>query len=208
MAARSPRAEGRATGGNPREKGESAVNERHLVEDRHLTHVYGQENVNRPAVNDISFHIREGETFGLVGESGCGKTTTGRMLVRLLEMTSGSVEFDGQSIAALRGRAELLRFRKNAQIIFQDPYASLDPRKKVYDIIAEGIDVHQHGKELPGQGGAGRAAAVERRSAPGAPAALSPRVFRRSAPAHRHRALWRRARASSSATSPSQRWTR
>lgn len=67
------------------------MNERHLVEVRHLTHVYGQENVNRPAVNDISFHIREGETFGLVGESGCGKTTTGRMLVRLLEMTSGSV---------------------------------------------------------------------------------------------------------------------
>ena len=118
-----------------------------LVEVSHLTHVYESAPKDaRPAVNDISFTIREGETFGLVGESGCGKTTTGRMLVRLLGITSGSVKFDGQDVAHLKDRQALLRFRKNAQIIFQDPYASLDPRKKVRDIIAEGIDVHHMAK--------------------------------------------------------------
>ncbi len=118
--------------------------EKHLLEVSHLTHIYGEG--MKPAVNDISFFIREGETFGLVGESGCGKTTTGRMLVRLLDITSGSVHFDGTDITKLRGRQEMLRFRKDAQIIFQDPYASLDPRKKVRDIIAEGIDVHKMAK--------------------------------------------------------------
>ena len=118
-----------------------------LVEVSHLTHVYESAPKDaRPAVNDISFTIREGETFGLVGESGCGKTTTGRMLVRLLDITSGSVKFDGQDVAHLKDRKALLHFRKNAQIIFQDPYASLDPRKKVRDIIAEGIDVHHMAK--------------------------------------------------------------
>ena len=118
-----------------------------FVEVSHLTHVYESAPKDaRPAVNDISFTIREGETFGLVGESGCGKTTTGRMLVRLLDITSGRVKFDGQDVAHLKDRQALLRFRKNAQIIFQDPYASLDPRKKVRDIIAEGIDVHHMAK--------------------------------------------------------------
>ena len=118
-----------------------------LVEVNHLTNVYESAPTDaRPAVNDISFTIREGETFGLVGESGCGKTTTGRMLVRLLDITSGSVKFDGQDVAHLKDRKALLHFRKNAQIIFQDPYASLDPRKKVRDIIAVGIDVHHMAK--------------------------------------------------------------
>ena len=114
--------------------------EKPLVEVEHLTHRYAA--VTAPAVNDVSFDIREGETFGLVGESGCGKSTTGRMLVRLLGITSGTARFDGQDISALKTRRELLAFRRQAQIIFQDPYASLDPRKKVADIIAEGIDVH------------------------------------------------------------------
>ncbi|MBQ9210992.1 MAG: ABC transporter ATP-binding protein [Clostridia bacterium] len=114
--------------------------EKNLIEVKDLTHDYTGGR-GRPAVQRVSFAIREGETFGLVGESGCGKTTTGRMLVRLLEITSGSVRFDGQDITGLRGR-ELLDFRRQAQIIFQDPYASLDPRKKVRDIIAEGIDIH------------------------------------------------------------------
>ena len=118
------------------------MNDRHLVEVSHLTHIYEHGNTQHPAVNDVSFSIREGETFGLVGESGCGKTTTGRMLVRLLDITSGSVVFDGQDITALKTRRDLLAFRKAAQIIFQDPYASLDPRKKVRDIIAEGVDIH------------------------------------------------------------------
>ena len=110
-----------------------------LVDVQHLTHVFGGK---LRAVNDISFSIFEGETFGLVGESGCGKTTTGRMLVRLLDITAGTVRFGGQDITQLRKKSELLRFRRDAQIIFQDPYASLDPRKKVRDIVAEGIDIH------------------------------------------------------------------
>ena len=113
-----------------------------LVKVSHLTHRYGEDQKGYKAVNDISFSIREGETFGLVGESGCGKSTTGRMLVKLLDITSGAVRFGGQDISRIRGRGELLRFRRDVQIIFQDPYASLDPRKKVRDIIAEGIDVH------------------------------------------------------------------
>ena len=117
-----------------------------VLEVKHLSLSFQTFSGRVQAVRNVSFSLHQGETLALVGESGCGKTTTGRMLVRLLEMTSGSVEFDGQSIAALRGRAELLRFRKNAQIIFQDPYASLDPRKKVCDIIAEGIDVHRMAK--------------------------------------------------------------
>ena len=117
-----------------------------VLEVKHLSLSFQTFSGRVQAVRDVNFSLHQGETLALVGESGCGKTTTGRMLVRLLEMTSGSVEFDGQSIAALRGRAELLRFRKNAQIIFQDPYASLDPRKKVCDIIAEGIDVHRMAK--------------------------------------------------------------
>ena len=118
------------------------MNDKHLVEVRHLTHVYEHGDTQHPAVNDISFFIREGETFGLVGESGCGKTTTGRMLVRLLDITSGSILFDKQDITTMKTPKDLLHFRKEAQIIFQDPYASLDPRKKVRDIIAEGIDIH------------------------------------------------------------------
>ena len=110
-----------------------------LLTVSHLVHQYPGSQVR--AVNDVSFDIKEGETFGLVGESGCGKTTTGRMLVRLLSITSGTVTFDGQDITGLKGPA-LLDYRRQAQIIFQDPYASLDPRKKVRDIIAEGIDIH------------------------------------------------------------------
>ncbi|MDO4356426.1 MAG: ATP-binding cassette domain-containing protein [Clostridia bacterium] len=114
-----------------------------LVDVQHLTHIYGESKSKRlRAVDDISFSIQEGETFGLVGESGCGKTTTGRMLVQLLDATSGSIRFDGRDIATLRTRRERLAFRQNAQIIFQDPYASLDPRKKVRDIVAEGIQIH------------------------------------------------------------------
>ncbi|RLF19101.1 MAG: oligopeptide ABC transporter ATP-binding protein [Thermoprotei archaeon] len=91
------------------------------------------------AVDNVSFTIFKGETFGLVGESGCGKTTLGRLLIRLIEPTSGTVYFDGVNIYSLKGK-DLREFRKRAQIVFQDPYSSLNPRMVVFDIIAEAIE--------------------------------------------------------------------
>lgn len=93
------------------------------------------------AVDDISFTIKKGETFGLVGESGCGKSTTGRIISRLLESTYGEVIFQGQNIDVLNTK-EQRKFRQKMQMVFQDPYASLNPRMVVRDIIAEGFDIH------------------------------------------------------------------
>lgn len=98
------------------------------------------------AVDDVSFDIYEGETFGLVGESGSGKTTTGRAIIHLYEPTAGEVRFDGRDVAKIKDRKEQLEFRKEMQMIFQDPYASLNPRMKVKDIVAEGIDIHHLAK--------------------------------------------------------------
>ncbi len=96
------------------------------------------------AVDGVSFDIKEGETLGLVGESGCGKSTVGHTMIRLLDKTSGSVEYDGVDIFSLRD-AELKQMRKNMQIVFQDPYASLDPRLPIGDSIAEGLKIHHIG---------------------------------------------------------------
>lgn len=96
------------------------------------------------AVDDVDFAIKKGETLGLVGESGCGKTTVGRSIVRLIEPTSGSVKFNGEDVLALRGR-ELKKMRRNMQIIFQDPYASLDPRMPIGESVMEGLHVHNIG---------------------------------------------------------------
>jgi len=93
------------------------------------------------AVDDVSFDVLRGETLGLVGETGCGKSTTARLVMRLLDPTAGSITFDGREIATLRGR-ELKTLRREMQMIFQDPYSSLNPRKTVGSIIAEPFAIH------------------------------------------------------------------
>lgn len=111
-----------------------------------VTHLKQYFNVGRKdevkAVDDISFHIYEGETFGLVGESGSGKSTTGRTIIRLNTPTDGEIDFAGQDVMKIKGKEGLKAFRRDVQMIFQDPYASLNPRMKVRDIIAEGIDIN------------------------------------------------------------------
>lgn len=103
----------------------------------------GSDNVVQ-AVDDVSFDIRSGETLGLVGESGCGKTTVGRCIVRLIDVTSGTVEFDGRQITELRGDG-LRSQRREMQIIFQDPYSSLNPRLSIRSIVAEPLEIHNIG---------------------------------------------------------------
>ncbi|ASJ16961.1 oligopeptide ABC transporter ATP-binding protein [Thermococcus chitonophagus] len=93
------------------------------------------------AVDGVSFEIRKGETFGLVGESGCGKTTTGRTILRLIEPTDGKIIFMGKDVTKLKGE-ELKWFRRKAQIMFQDPYSSLNPRQTVFQIIMEPVRFH------------------------------------------------------------------
>ena len=96
------------------------------------------------AVDDVSFTVREGETLGLVGESGCGKTTVGRTMLRLTEPTGGEVLYEDTNVFDLRG-SDLKRMRRNMQIIFQDPYASLDPRMPIGESIGEGLKIHNVG---------------------------------------------------------------
>ena len=104
------------------------------------------------AVDGINFHIYKGETFGLVGESGCGKSTTGRTIVKLYEPTDGQILFDGVDLATISAK-NMFPYRRKIQMIFQDPYASLNGRMTVTDIIAEGIDTHNifAGHENPKQ---------------------------------------------------------
>ncbi|MFE1244747.1 ABC transporter ATP-binding protein [Fictibacillus sp. NPDC058756] len=94
------------------------------------------------AVDDVSFDIYKGETLGLVGESGCGKSTTGRTIIRLYDATDGEVFYEGEDVHGRKSRSDLKKFNRKMQMIFQDPYASLNPRMTVKDIIAEGIDIH------------------------------------------------------------------
>ncbi len=94
------------------------------------------------AVDDVSFYIKKGETLGLVGESGCGKSTTGRTIIRLYDSTAGEILYDGKNIANLN-KKELMPYRKKMQMIFQDPYASLNARMTVADIIGESLDIHK-----------------------------------------------------------------
>ena len=91
------------------------------------------------AVDGVSFEIKQGETLGLVGESGCGKTTVGRTILHLYKPTAGEILFDGKSV---KTKEDILNFRKKATMVFQDPYSSLNPRMTVADIIGEPLDVH------------------------------------------------------------------
>ncbi|MCT1901714.1 ABC transporter ATP-binding protein [Oceanobacillus sojae] len=114
-----------------------------LLEVKNLKQYF---NIGKPkevrAVDDISFDIYKGETLGLVGESGCGKSTTGRTLIRLYNATGGEVLYDGVNVHGKKSGKQLKEFNRKMQMIFQDPYASLNPRMKISDIIAEGIDIH------------------------------------------------------------------
>ena len=122
-----------------------AVEQDILLDVQHLTkrfaadtNFFGKATSYVQAVDDVSFQIRKGEAFGLVGESGCGKTTVGKMLVNLLKPTSGKIVFDGKELTAMKP-AERKQYCKDIQLIFQDPYASLNPRMRIGDIIAEPI---------------------------------------------------------------------
>ena len=153
------------------------------------------------AVDGVSFEVARGETLALVGESGCGKSSVGRTVLRLQEPTAGSARFDGHRRLRARPAARSARLRRRMQIIFQDPYSSLNPRMTVGAAIAEGIEIHrlatgaEIGRRVGGTARGGRARSRIR-------AALPARVLRRTAAAHRHRPRARGASPrSSSATS-------
>ena len=119
----------------------------HLLELSHLKQYFpvaGSKKVVK-AVDDVSFFINKGETLGLVGESGCGKTTTGRSILRLHEPTEGKIVYDGEVIFDFEKgiKKNMLPYRRKMQMVFQDPYASLDPRMTVEDIVGEAIDIHK-----------------------------------------------------------------
>ncbi|KHD44963.1 ABC transporter ATP-binding protein [Streptococcus hongkongensis] len=113
-----------------------------LVELKNVTLTFNKGKSNEvKAINNVSFDIYEGEVFGLVGESGSGKTTVGRAILKLYDITGGEIIFNGENVTKLKGK-DLYNFRKDAQMIFQDPQASLNGRMKIRDIVAEGLDIH------------------------------------------------------------------
>ena len=128
-------------------KGEALVEVENLVKYFPVRAGLLQRVVNQvKAVDDVSFFVRKGETLGLVGESGCGKTTVGRTMLRLIEPTGGAVKFEGRDVFSMPPR-ELKTTRRDMQIIFQDPYASLDPRVPIGESVMEGLHIHKIGTQ-------------------------------------------------------------
>jgi oligopeptide transport system ATP-binding protein len=114
-----------------------------LLEIKNLKQYFNEGRPNEvKAVDNVSFDIYQGEVMGLVGESGCGKSTTGRTIIRLYDATGGEVLYDGVNVHGKKSKQQLKEFNRKMQMIFQDPYASLNPRLKIADVIAEGIDIH------------------------------------------------------------------
>src|ERR1700756_2166798 len=123
-----------------------------LLEIRNLVKVFSRD---VRAVDDVSLDIEAGETVGLVGESGSGKSTLGRLILRLIEPTSGSVRFEGRDLLAATSH-EMRRLRRDMQIIFQDPFASLDPRYRVEDVIVEPLIIHGSQNDPSGDDSGGK----------------------------------------------------
>lgn len=113
-----------------------------LLDVRSLSKSFPHGSTLRPAVDDVSFTLREGETLALVGESGAGKSTTGRLVLRLIDADSGEISIRGRDVRGLRG-ADLRNFRRDAQMIFQDPFSSLNPRMRIWKAVAEPLLVHR-----------------------------------------------------------------
>src|SRR5215469_5379771 len=117
-----------------------------LLEVKNLKKYFKTKRGMLHAVDDVDFHINKGETLGLVGESGCGKSTIGRVILRLIDATAGEVWFNGENILKYK-RAKMRELREHMQIVFQDPFASLNPRMSVFEIIAEPLRLNKKAKD-------------------------------------------------------------